>query len=322
MKIIKKIVTIVIFIFFVFVVLNILPKKDYESDTLNVWLKANNNDRPLVIAHGGGQSENPGDTMSAFQYSFDLGVDVLEMDVHLTSDGILVTRHGENKTGNIRHMSNCDTVIWNETYQWLYENCNFGYNYENKDGAYPYRNMTQSEWIAAGVYMTTLEEIFTAFGDDTLYIIEIKADADAPRTETADALVELIDDYSLNSQVIVATSFEDISNYITTTYPDTVQSTSHDDAEEMIIKTYTFTSLFFDPENNSSLQLPISEGIPVINELSLATRLLVNNAHKHNMAVHYWTINDPNVMRELIAIGADGIITDDPALLMSIIDSE
>ena len=75
MKIIKKIVTIVIFIFFVFVVLNILPKKDYESDTLNVWLKANNNDRPLVIAHGGGQSENPGDTMSAFQYSFDFEIE-------------------------------------------------------------------------------------------------------------------------------------------------------------------------------------------------------------------------------------------------------
>ena len=287
-----------------------------------MWLRANNNDTPLVIAHGGGLSKNPGNTMRAFKYSFDLGVDVLEMDVHLTSDGILVTRHGENGTGNIKHMSNCDTVIWNETYQWLYENCNFGYNYEDEDGTSPYHNMTHDEWVEAGVHMTTLDSIFTSFGDEIKYIIEIKADDDAPRTETADALIKLINDHHLNSQVIVATSFEDISNYITTTYPATVQSTSHGDAEEMIIKTYTFTSLFFNPENNSSMQLPIKENVPVIKELSLATRLLVNNAHKHNMAVHYWTINDPKVMRELIAIGADGIVTDNPELLISIIDSE
>lgn len=322
MKIFKKISGVVIGIVFIFVILNLLPYKNYEVDDVNVWLKANNNNVPLVIAHGGGQLVTPGDTMSAFQYSFDLGVDVLEMDVHLTSDGILVTRHGENETGNIRHMSNCDTVIWNETYEWLYENCNFGYNYEIVDGVYPYRDMTHSEWVEAGVYMTTLDEIFTAFGDEILYIIEIKADANAPRTETADALIALINDFELRNQVIVACSFEDISAYITKSYPDTIQSASQGDAQEMIIKTYTFVSLFFNPENNSSMQIPISSSVPVINELNLATRLLVKNAHRHNMAVHYWTINDPKVMRELIAIGADGIVTDDPALLMSIINSE
>jgi|GEM_PF-223529 len=319
MKVIKRIFSIVFFIVLVIVILNILPKTQYRND--NPWLKENNNGEPLVIAHAGGQFENPGDTMRAFQYSFDLDVDVLEMDVHLTSDNILVTRHGENETGNIRHMSNCDTVIWDETYEWLYDSCNFGYNYEDKDGAYPYRDMTQVEWVEAGVYMTTLEEIFTAFGDDTLYIIEIKADVDAPRTETADVLIELINDYELNDYVVVATSFEDISNYITTTYPDTVQSASHDDAQDMVIKTYSFTSLFFKPVNNSSLQIPTSFTIPVINELNLATKILINSAHKHNMAIHYWTINDSQLMKDLIALGADGIITDDPELLMEIINT-
>ena len=166
MKILKKVLTLVVFVFFTFVVLNILPKNSYELTNPNVWLKTSNDDKPLVISHGGGLSKNPGNTMRAFQYSFDIGVDVLEMDVHLTNDGILVTRHGENDTGNIRQMSNCNTVIWNETYQWLYDNCNFGYNYENASGDFPYRDMTHTEWVDAGVYMTTLEEIFTAFGND------------------------------------------------------------------------------------------------------------------------------------------------------------
>lgn len=38
------------------------------------------------------------------------------------------------------------------------------------------------------------------------------------------------------------------------------------------------------------------------------------------MACFYWTINDPDEMRELIKLGADGIITDRPDLLKEIID--
>jgi glycerophosphoryl diester phosphodiesterase len=41
-------------------------------------------------------------------------------------------------------------------------------------------------------------------------------------------------------------------------------------------------------------------------------RGLIESAHDLGMAVFYWTINDPNQMRQLIGIGADGIITDRP----------
>ena len=50
----------------------------------------------------------------------------------------------------------------------------------------------------------------------------------------------------------------------------------------------------------------------------LATKGLVNNAHRHNLAVHYWTINSPDEMRHLINIGADGIMTDYPHLLAEV----
>jgi glycerophosphoryl diester phosphodiesterase len=35
----------------------------------------------LVIAHQGGDGERPSNTMLAFQYAVDIGVDVLEMDI-------------------------------------------------------------------------------------------------------------------------------------------------------------------------------------------------------------------------------------------------
>ena len=66
---------------------------------------------PLVIAHQGGDGLWPGDTMFAFQNAADLGVDVLEMDVPITKDGILVLMHDEtvdrttNGTGEIESMT-------------------------------------------------------------------------------------------------------------------------------------------------------------------------------------------------------------------------
>ena len=282
-------------------------------------MRKNNDDLPLVMAHAGGKGVYPDNTMKAFEYSYNLGVDVLEMDVQMTLDGILVLRHGENDTGNIRSKSNCDTVVWKETYDYLYNNCNFAYNYQNDSGEYPYRDLTKEEWINEKVYLTTLDELFFEFGDTILYNIEIKADADAWRTETADALYELISDYDLFDNVLVATSFDDISKYIVTTYPEMQLSTSQAEAQKMILSMYSFTSSFYKPGQYNSVQIPTSYTLPVINELNLATKLLIQTAHRHNVAIHYWTINDPDEMRRLIELGCDGIITDYPEVLQNIL---
>ncbi len=304
-------------IIIIFGLMYALPKPKYE--TTNIWRKEANDNKVLVMAHGGGQGYYPSNTMSAFLNSYNLGVDVLEMDVQMTKDGILVLRHGENKTGNIKAMSNCDTVIWKENYDYLYETCNFGYNYQDEEDNYPYRDMTQAEWVEAKVYLTKLEELFIEFGDTILYNIEIKADADAPRTETADALYELLAEYGLLEETLVATAFDDISKYIVDNYPEVTLSTSQKEAQNIIIPAYTFTSIFYTPDQYAAVQIPVSFNLPVINELDLATKLLINTLHRHNMAVHYWTINDPDQMRILIELGADGIITDYPDVLQNII---
>ena len=96
-------------------------------------------------------------------------------------------------------------------------------------------------------------------------------------------------------------------------------SASHDEAQTFIISAYSLSSSFYKPGEYTGLQIPTSFDVPVINELNLSTKLLINTAHRHNMAVHYWTINDATTMRYLISIGANGIITDDPELLMDII---
>ena len=76
--------------------------------------------RPLVMAHRGGRALWPENTLSAFERAVEMGVDVLEMDIHTTADGALVVMHDNtvdrttNRSGPVSythlraHETNCN----------------------------------------------------------------------------------------------------------------------------------------------------------------------------------------------------------------------
>jgi glycerophosphoryl diester phosphodiesterase len=50
--------------------------------------------------------------------------------------------------------------------------------------------------------------------------------------------------------------------------------------------------------------------------LSLAQRWVIARCHALGLRVDYWTVNDPALALRLVAMGADGIMTDDPATIV------
>ena len=52
-------------------------------------------DRPLVIAHAGGDQDYPHSTLYAYSQSAAAGSDILELDVMLTADGALIVQHDD-----------------------------------------------------------------------------------------------------------------------------------------------------------------------------------------------------------------------------------
>src|SRR5713226_6800931 len=50
-------------------------------------------ERPMVFAHRGGSALAPENTMAAFDRGIACGVDGLELDVHLSRDGVVVVHH-------------------------------------------------------------------------------------------------------------------------------------------------------------------------------------------------------------------------------------
>ena len=51
--------------------------------------------RPLVFAHRGGAALRPENTLASFDHGLSLGADGLELDVHLSRDGVVVVHHDE-----------------------------------------------------------------------------------------------------------------------------------------------------------------------------------------------------------------------------------
>ena len=275
---------------------------------------------PLVIAHAGGKGVAPDNTLKAFRYAHSVGA-VLEMDVQITADEVLITRHGENNTGNLRQLTQCDVVSWDVTYEFIYNNCNGAYKYQ-VDGQFPYQALTRDEWVAQEVYVPTVEELFQTFGQDAMYVIEIKADANAPRTRPAQLLGELILQYGLEEQVLVASFHDDIMDYFAANFPQLYLNAGSGPTRTMVLHSYSFSTIFHRDNRFVAISIPTSYSFPVINRIYLDNRFVTGGLHRLGVAVHYWTINDPDTMRHLIRIGADGIITDYPELLQQIIAEE
>lgn len=64
-----------------------------------------------------------------------------------------------------------------------------------------------------------------------------------------------------------------------------------------------------------ALQIPERQGIVQV----LSPRLIAA-AHRHEVEIHVWTVNDAAEMRRLLALGVDGLVTDRADLALALID--
>jgi glycerophosphoryl diester phosphodiesterase len=64
-----------------------------------------------------------------------------------------------------------------------------------------------------------------------------------------------------------------------------------------------------------ALQVPATFG-----DLTLVDHRFVDVAHQQGLAVHVWTIEEETEMERLCDLGVDGIITDRPTALVSVLE--
>ena len=320
-------------LFLVYAVMATQPRKDnYPLE--NPMRKQG--ELPLLIAHGGGNGEFPDNTLEAFYnaYSVDENV-MMETDVSITRDGVLILSHDTtldrktNVTGQI--------ADWDYS-QLMEQKVDFGYTNPTEDGVlsgervhftdengvekyptdveYPEGVEPRDEKVFLA---TTLEDLLICFPNNRINV-EIKQSGELGFRALAEA-VRLVEEYDAFDRVVFASFHEEIYDeyqrlQAAGEVPEAfMYSPAYDAATKFFVLQLLKLDVFFGDEL-CVFQFPMEE-----KGFDLATKSFTNAAHKHNLAVHYWTINDPEDMRLLIEIGADGIMSDYPHRLKAVYDS-
>ncbi|MBQ8407668.1 MAG: hypothetical protein IJY39_02250 [Clostridia bacterium] len=328
-KALKIIGIVVASIFLFFAVINIIPPaKNVESNPFVV----EKGDLPMIAAHRGGGDCNPENTMLAFREAVNTyQVDIIESDLYLTRDGYLVYNHDSyvDETCNINGDLTLDEVeelcddkenrhyIADMTLAEL-EQYNFGYYFENKQGERIYKDA--ENFVELGLQIATVDKLFAEFYEsnpDLLFIVEIKDEAERGY-EACRILYETLEQYpAYKDRIVVGTFHDEIEQELKEKYPDLLRGAPMGTAAKFVATQYLRVNIF-DNGDFACLQIPMTYDVGF--DLPLVAKTLVKRAHRRNIAVQYWTINDPDEMRELIELGCDCIMTDDPELLASILE--
>ena len=293
------------------------PYKDYETDNRYITEYGTT----FVSAHRSGAGIFPENTMMAFEGCFNsdtFRTDVYEFDLHITADDELILLHDDTldrTTNAVEHFGEENIRPENYTYEEL-RALNFGESFRTDDGEMPYKGLRGDE-IPDSLRASSLRDVLTYLesNDSFDYIIEIKNDGELGK-KSADRLYDTLKDMDLLDNVVVGTFNEDVTAYLDTAYPDMPRSASVNE----VIMVYAHSLLGINLKSIDfkfdALQIPMNKSI-----LNLSTTRLVNFAHRNNLAVQYWTINDVEDIELLKSIGADCIMSDVPDIAYDILNA-
>jgi glycerophosphoryl diester phosphodiesterase len=244
----------------------------------------------LNIAHRGGRRVAPEETLAAYRDAADTGVDVLEMDLHATSDGVVVCMHD----ATVDRTTDGSGRIRDITFEQL-RGLDAGYWFTTDGGqSYPYRGH--------GITVPALEEVLETF-TDFYFVTEIKQSSPS----IVDAVLDVFERTGTADRVVIAATDDNVVEEVREKNPEIFTSLA---AGEML----TFATL--EAQDERTYRPPSGFLQP---PWEVADAELMDRARRFDLKVHVWTVDDRPTMERCIDLGIDGIMTDDPALLESVI---
>ncbi|MBN2656488.1 MAG: glycerophosphodiester phosphodiesterase [Spirochaetales bacterium] len=248
---------------------------------------------PVILAHRGDSVRYPENTMPAFQSAVEMGVDVIETDVHLSQDGEVVIWHDdslERMTGDPRKITEMN---WDEI-----KKINAAYQFTPDGGkSFPYRENP--------VFPVLLRDLLSRF-PEMRFNVDLKDD----KPELAEAHGKILMETGALSRVVTASFHPAILKLFRRGYPGALTSCTSGEVLKLLILFHTRLLYLPLPYRMKVLQVP---------EFSGKTRILssefISVLHKRGFRIQVWTVNEKDEMVRFLQMGVDGIFTDRPALL-------
>jgi glycerophosphoryl diester phosphodiesterase len=257
-----------------------------------------------VHGHRGARARMPENTIPAFEYAIGIGVDVLEMDLAVTKDGVLVVSHDPILHPPVCKGADASAVIHELTLKQVKEwDC----------GAVQNPRFHEQQTIP-GTRIPTFDEVLDLApkGSGTFeFNVETKSFPDHPEYSPAPAefsrlLIEAVRRHKLEKRVMIQ-SF-DFRTLV---------------AARKIAPEIRLSALYeAGPKDFVTLSQEAANAEIVSPEHHLVTVEKVMAAHAKGIQVVPWTANAPEDWDRLIRAGVDAIISDDPAALMAHLKSQ
>lgn len=241
-----------------------------------------------LYAHRGASAERPENTLPAFARAVECGADALEMDVHLTSDGHFIVVHdetGQRMTGT--------PLRWSEIPLADAQRLDAGWGFIDGTGARPY--------AGTGVTIPAFEDVLHAFPDVHINV-DIKHEGAVPR------MLELVRRLGAEDRITIA-SFQTLTAVAVRRlgYAGETALSQGEVASLVALPAMVWRQL---PFTGTAAQVPTHQG-PV----RFDRPAFIAKCHSLGLRVDYWVIDEPGEAARLLELGADGIMTNDPAAL-------
>jgi glycerophosphoryl diester phosphodiesterase len=248
-----------------------------------------------IIAHRGASARAPENTLAAFRLALRAGVRMIELDVHLTSDGVPVVIH--------------DATLSRTT---------------NGEGRVAERTLADLRRLSAGVWfderfreerVPALEEVFRQVGGQAEINVEIKGGAEAV-ADTARAAVAIAREAGALDRTLFS-SFD----------PDALTHCRRESATARLAlltgpNTLPPSSAADPADLNGRVRARQSAwrhlGLEAANlHRALASPPLVRSLHGEGYEVCLYTVDEPSAVEAFDRMGVDGVFANDPAPLLA-----
>jgi len=246
------------------------------------------NARP-VVGHRGNRAHAPENTLPSLLEAVALGVDAVEFDVHLTKDGVLVLLHDPT----LDRTTDAKGPVASRTLADL-RGVDAGARFSRDGRTYP--------WRGKGVGVPTFDEVIEALPAGLPLIIELKTVAATSMLQAAIAR------HNLAGRIVVAGFDPESTRALRGS--TVALGASQQDAAALVLP-----SLLRRPIAASWYQVlcipPVHLGIPV------PVASIVRAVRPLRVTTHIWTVNDASQAQRLWRKGVNGIISDDPGLILA-----
>jgi glycerophosphoryl diester phosphodiesterase len=250
--------------------------------------------RPLVFAHRGGSALAPENTLAAFDNGLAHGADGLELDVHLSRDGVVVVHHDRR----LERTTDLAGLVAERSAAEL-SRADAGCRFVGADGTRPFAGQ--------GIGIPTLDDVLARYRGVPV-VIEMKLNT----AELATRVVRVIRKHEAVDRVCLGAFGRRVLRAARAIEPALATSAAREEVRWALYRSWCRWPIARPPY--VGYQVP---------ELAGTTRvvspLFVDHAHRAGLAVQVWTVDSDAQATRLLGWGVDALITDRPDAIVPLV---